>query len=117
MFPTKPAKPAILGTGILLLSLLTVGCGGGNAQLPPASAGVAASAPVTCAAPLADFLVDVSQLHGGLARLAPPAWPLRPPSARPPGDSLAEIAQYVFGKTALDGVLTGQVPDKTGRGR
>ena len=69
MSPTKPAKAAILSTGILLLSLLTVGCGGGNAQLPPASAGVAASAPVTRAAPLADFVVDVSQLHGGLGRL------------------------------------------------
>ena len=69
MSPTKPAKAAILSTGILLLSLLTVGCGGGNAQLPPASAGVAASAPVSRAAPLADFVVDVAQLQGGLGRL------------------------------------------------
>jgi hypothetical protein len=66
---TRPAKPAILTTGTLLFSLLASGCGGGNAQLPSASAGVAASAPVARAAPLADFVVDVSQLQGGLGRL------------------------------------------------
>ena len=69
MSQLKPAKSAVLGTGILLLSLLASGCGGGNAQLPPSSAGVAASGLVTRAAPLADFVVDVSQLHGGLGRL------------------------------------------------